>query len=55
MWREVVFARDALAGDPDAAAERLGLTAAEQRAVLNQARARLRELLAQRFAGGGGR
>ena len=54
-WREVVIARDALARDAEEVGERQGLTPEQQRAMLNQARARLREQLARRFARGAGR
>ncbi len=48
-WREVVIARDALGRDPVEVSERLGLTSRQQRAILNRARARLRERLARRL------
>jgi len=46
-WREVVVARDVLGRDADEVGKQLGLTAREQRAILNRARARLRERLAE--------
>jgi RNA polymerase sigma-70 factor (ECF subfamily) len=49
-WREVVIARDALGRDAVDVSERLGLTPRQQRAILNRARARLRERLARRLA-----
>jgi RNA polymerase sigma-70 factor (ECF subfamily) len=48
-WREVIIARDALGGDATAVSERLGLTLPQQRAILNRARARLRDRLARRY------
>ena len=54
-WREVVIARDALGRDPADVSERLSLTPRQQRAILNRARARLRELLARRLAPEGDR
>ena len=53
-WREVVIARDALGRDAEEVGERQGLTPEQQRAMLNRARARLREQLARRFARGAG-
>jgi RNA polymerase sigma-70 factor, ECF subfamily len=50
-WREVLMARDGLGSDPTALAEQLGPTPAQQRAMLNRARARVREHLAELFAG----
>lgn len=44
-WREVVVARDVLGHDEAEVGERLGLTPRQQRAILNLARARLRERL----------
>jgi DNA-directed RNA polymerase specialized sigma24 family protein len=54
-WREIVIARDALGRDPvDVSAQR-GLSPRQQRAILNRARARLRERLAGRLVGEGDR
>ena len=44
-WRAVVVARDVLGQGADEVGARLGLSAREQRAILNRARARLRERL----------
>jgi RNA polymerase sigma-70 factor, ECF subfamily len=51
-WREVLIARDARGVDPAALAAEARHTPAQQRAMLNRARARVRERLAERFAGG---
>jgi RNA polymerase sigma-70 factor, ECF subfamily len=51
-WREVVIARDGLGRDAGEVSERLGLTPRQQRAILNRARASLRERLARRLAAG---
>lgn len=48
-WREVIIARDAFGHDAADVSERLGLTQRQQRAILNGARARLRERLAERL------
>ncbi len=48
-WREVIIARDALGHDAVEVGERLGLTPRQQRAILNRARARVRERLARRL------
>jgi RNA polymerase sigma-70 factor (ECF subfamily) len=48
-WREVIIARDADDSDTVEVSERLGLTPRQQRAILNRARARLRERLARRL------
>jgi DNA-directed RNA polymerase specialized sigma24 family protein len=48
-WREVIIARDALGHEAVEVGERLGLTPRQQRAILNRARARLRERLARRL------
>jgi RNA polymerase sigma-70 factor (ECF subfamily) len=48
-WRAVVIGRDALDQSAEDVSARLGLTGQQQRAILNQARARLRERLAQRL------
>ena len=53
-WREVLIDRDVLDRDATEIGERRGLTPAQQRAMLNRARARVRERLAQRFARGRG-
>ena len=49
-WRDVVIARDVQGRTPDEVSERQGVTFAQQRAMLNRARAALRERLAERFA-----
>jgi RNA polymerase sigma-70 factor (ECF subfamily) len=49
-WRDVVIARDVLQRSADEVTEQQGLTADRQRAILNRARATLRERLAKRFA-----
>ena len=54
-WREVVIARDGLGRDAEEVRERLGLTARQQRAILNRARAMLAERLAHRLAAEGDR
>ena len=54
-WRAVVVARDALGQDPAEVSARLGLTAQQQRAVLNRARAMLRQRLAERLTRDGDR
>jgi RNA polymerase sigma-70 factor, ECF subfamily len=51
-WREVLIARDGLGGDPATTADESGRTPAQQRAMLNRARALVRERLAERFARG---
>src|SRR5260370_27785467 len=48
-WREVIIARDADDNDAIEVGERLGLTPRQQRAILNPARASLRERLARRL------
>jgi RNA polymerase sigma-70 factor (ECF subfamily) len=48
-WRAVVVARDALGQDPVEVSARLGLTLQQQRAMLNRARAILRQRLAERL------
>jgi RNA polymerase sigma-70 factor, ECF subfamily len=48
-WREVVIARDGLGREAGEVSERLGLTLRQQRAILNRARASLRERLARRL------
>ena len=53
-WRDVVVARDVEGRTPGETSERQGVTPAQQRAMLNRARARLRERLAERFAGDDG-
>ena len=53
-WRDVVVARDLEGRTPGETSERQGVTLAQQRAMLNRARARLRERLADRFAGDDG-
>lgn len=47
-WRTVIIARDGLGQDAVDVSERLGLSLRQQRAVLNRARARLRQRLADR-------
>lgn len=49
-WRDVLIARDVLERSAVEVSEQQGLTPDQQRAILNRARARLREHLAQRFA-----
>ena len=46
-WREVVIDRDVHFRNPAEITERMGLTPRQQRTILNRARARLRERLAQ--------
>ena len=48
-WRDVVVARDALGRDPAEIARGLGMSPREQRAILNRARATLRERVARRL------
>jgi DNA-directed RNA polymerase specialized sigma24 family protein len=48
-WREVVIARDVLERSAVEVSEQQGLTPEQQRAILNRARATLREHLAQVF------
>lgn len=50
-WRDVVIARDVQGQTADEVSERQEVTVAQQRAMLNRARARLRERLAKRVAG----
>jgi RNA polymerase sigma-70 factor (ECF subfamily) len=50
-WRAVVIARDVLGRDLAEVSERFGLTPRQQRAILNRARARLRERLDDHLAG----
>ena len=54
-WREVIIARDALGRDAADVSAQLGLSPRQQRAILNRARARLRERLAGGLAGEGDR
>jgi len=54
-WREVIIARDALGRDAVEVSAQLGLSPRQQRAILNRARARLRERLAGRLVGDGDR
>jgi RNA polymerase sigma-70 factor (ECF subfamily) len=51
-WREVVLARDVRRRSAAGVSAQLGVTPEQQRAMLNRARARLRERLAARFARG---
>jgi DNA-directed RNA polymerase specialized sigma24 family protein len=53
-WRAVVIARDVLDQGAEEVSTRLGPTPKQQRAILNRARARLRERLAQRLREGAG-
>jgi RNA polymerase sigma-70 factor (ECF subfamily) len=53
-WRDVVVARDVEGRTAGETSERQGVTLAQQRAILNRARARLRARLAERFAGDDG-
>lgn len=48
-WRAVVIARDVLGRDAAEVGERLGLTARQQRAILNRARAIVRARLDRRL------
>jgi RNA polymerase sigma-70 factor, ECF subfamily len=50
-WRDVVIARDVEGRTAGVTSERQGVTPAQQRAMLNRARALLRERLAARIAG----
>ena len=52
-WRDVLIDRDVLDRSATEIGDQRGLTPAQQRAMLNRARARVRERLAQRFARGG--
>jgi RNA polymerase sigma-70 factor (ECF subfamily) len=54
-WREVVVRRDVEGHDPDRVARDLGLSRVQQRAMLNMARASLRERLATLLSRAGGR
>jgi RNA polymerase sigma-70 factor (ECF subfamily) len=49
-WREVVVGTDVAHGDPADTAARLDLTAGQERAIRNRARAFLREQLARHLA-----
>jgi DNA-directed RNA polymerase specialized sigma24 family protein len=49
-WRDVVIARDVLELSALEVSEQQGLSPDQQRAILNRARAKLREHLAQHFA-----
>jgi DNA-directed RNA polymerase specialized sigma24 family protein len=49
-WRDVVVARDVLGRDPAEVARDLGMSPREQRAILNRARAGLRERVAHRLS-----
>jgi DNA-directed RNA polymerase specialized sigma24 family protein len=48
-WREVIIARDGLGQDAVEVSKRLGLTLRQQRAILNRARASVRERLGRRL------
>jgi DNA-directed RNA polymerase specialized sigma24 family protein len=50
-WREVIIARDSLGRNAVDVSAQLGLRPRLQRAILNRARARLRERLAGRLVG----
>jgi RNA polymerase sigma-70 factor, ECF subfamily len=52
-WRDALIGRDVLGQDATEVGDQRGVTPAQQRAMLNRARARVRERLAQRFARGG--
>jgi DNA-directed RNA polymerase specialized sigma24 family protein len=54
-WREVVVRRDVEGHDPDRVARDLGLSRVQQRAMLNMARASLRERLATLLSRADGR
>jgi RNA polymerase sigma-70 factor, ECF subfamily len=49
-WRDVLVARDARGEHAADVSERFGLTLGQQTAILNRARARVRQHLARRFA-----
>jgi RNA polymerase sigma-70 factor (ECF subfamily) len=51
-WRDVLLARDVRGRSTAEVSALLGITPEQQRAMLNRARARLRERLAERFARG---
>jgi RNA polymerase sigma-70 factor (ECF subfamily) len=51
-WRDVVLARDVHGRSAAEVSAHLGIAPEQQRAMLNRARARLRERLAERFAPG---
>jgi DNA-directed RNA polymerase specialized sigma24 family protein len=51
-WRDVVLARDVRRRSAAEVSAQLRLTPEQQRAMLNRARARVRERLAERFASG---
>jgi RNA polymerase sigma-70 factor, ECF subfamily len=51
-WRDLVVARDIRQRSTAEVSEQQGVTPEQQRAILNRARARLRERLAQRLARG---
>jgi DNA-directed RNA polymerase specialized sigma24 family protein len=53
-WRDVVIARDLQDRTAAEVRDRQDLTVAQQRAMLNRARASLRQRLAERFAGDDG-
>jgi RNA polymerase sigma-70 factor (ECF subfamily) len=50
-WRELVLRRDVRGVSPRDTARELGLSAAQERAIVNQAHARLRERLARLLTG----
>jgi RNA polymerase sigma-70 factor, ECF subfamily len=54
-WREVILARDSLDRDPANVGRRLELTPAQERAILNRARATVRDRLAQHLGRRGDR
>jgi len=54
-WRAVVLDRDVRRRDPEEVAAQHGITPAQQRAILNQARAVLRDRLARIAERGGAR
>ena len=53
-WREVILLRDSLKRDGASVCERLELTGAQERAILNRARASVRHRLAQSLDRRGG-
>lgn len=54
-WREVILARDSLDRDPATVSRHLGLTPEQERAILNRARATVRDRLAQHWGRGSDR
>jgi RNA polymerase sigma-70 factor, ECF subfamily len=54
-WRAVLLARDGAHLPPERVAADLGITVAQQRRILNRARAALRDCLAELLSAGAGR